>query len=52
MKETERERELTCRVLHVRLNAARRSAGVLVRSVLEDSEREPPMRRDHCRGSQ
>ena len=39
----------TWSVLHVRLNTMSRSAGVVARGGLEDKEREPPMRRDHCR---
>lgn len=39
---------LTWRVLHVRLNAVSRSVGEVARKLLEVSEREPPMRRDHC----
>lgn len=41
--------EHTCRVLHVRLNAANLSVGELARYVLVDSERDPPIKRDHYR---
>ena len=41
--------ERTCRVLHVRLKAANRSVGELAWYVLVDSERDPPIKRDHYR---
>lgn len=39
----------TWRALQARLNTVRRSVGKVALGVFLDSEREPPMRRDHYR---
>ena len=43
--------QLTCRLLQVRLKAVNRSVGEVARKLLEVSEREPPIRRDHWQDS-
>lgn len=44
---TPTETKPTCRVLHVCLKAVNLSVGDVARKLLVDSEREPPIRRDH-----